>query len=101
MVFTNLDAIRFVGLDAFLDVQRIRMEMLTDFLARFDDGRSKSFYCLVCTLLPIDQLMECREFMKAVDQSGEVKLKCKILKDRLQQVASDLNIELKLQVRGK
>jgi hypothetical protein len=36
----------------------IRIDILTNFLKNFDDGHSKSFFCLSCTLLPLDKLLE-------------------------------------------
>lgn len=100
-VFSNLNDIRLGGLVSFMERQRIRIGVLNDFLACYDDGRSKSFYCLACTLLPMERLLECQEFMKTINPTDDVKQKCKMLKDRLQQMASELNIELKLNVRRK
>ncbi|MBP1663725.1 MAG: hypothetical protein H6Q19_865 [Bacteroidetes bacterium] len=100
-VFSNLNDIKTGGLKFFIDRQRIRMELLKDFLARFDDGRSKSFYCLACALLPIDRLQDCQQFIHTITGSADVKQKSKMLKDRLQQTANDLNIELSLNNRNK
>jgi len=95
-VFPNLEFIKSSGLDIFMDLQRIRMEILTVFLKQFDDGRSKSFYCLTCALLPIDKLNECRKFIDSIDESMDVKEKCRKFKERIQLIANELNIELKL-----
>jgi len=37
-VFPNLEFIKFNGIELFLDQQRIRMDVLYDFLKRFDEG---------------------------------------------------------------
>jgi hypothetical protein len=55
-VFSNLDFIKSNGIDLFIDKQKIRMGILTEFLNNFDDGRSKSFFCVSCALLPLDKL---------------------------------------------
>jgi len=95
-VFTNLESIKFNGIEHFINQQRIRMSVLDDFLKRFDNGRSKSFYCLTCALLPIDALNVCRNFIGQIDDSADVKEKCKILKAYIQKMADELKIELKL-----
>lgn len=95
-VFPNLESIKKIGIDHFIVQQRVRIGALEDFLKRFDDGRSKSFYCLACALLPIDILVDCRNFVEQMDEAADVKEKCKILKAIIQKKADELNIELKL-----
>jgi len=95
-VFPNLESIKFSGIEQFMIQQRIRMAVLEDFLHRFDDGRSKSFYCLACALLPIDILNDCRKYIDLIDETADVKEKCKILKTYIQEMADELKIELKL-----
>ena len=95
-VFSNLDFVKLNGIELFMDKQRIRMDILTDLLNRYDDGRSKSFYCLACALLPIGKLNECRICIDSIDNSADVKDKCKKLKECILQIAEDLKIELKL-----
>lgn len=66
-VFSNLDSIKCSGIEYFVDQQTIRMNILKDFLARYDDGRSKSFLCISCTLLPLDKLQEVHRETRAWD----------------------------------
>lgn len=95
-VFPNMESIKLSGIDNFMIQQRIRISVLDDFLKRFDDGRSKSFYCLACALLPIDILIDCRNYMSEIEESVDVKEKCKILRLYIQKIAVDLKIDLKL-----
>ena len=95
-VFTNLESIKFIGIEQFINQQRIRMDVLEGFLKRFDDGRSKSFYCLTSALLPIYTLNECSNYIDQIDNSVDVKKKCKILKAYIQKMADELKIEIKL-----
>jgi hypothetical protein len=95
-VFPNLESIKIIGIDHFIVQQRVRIGALEDFLKRFDDGRSKSFYSLACALLPIDILVDCRNYIDQMDEAADVKEKCKILKAYIQKKADELNIELKL-----
>ncbi|PIZ63884.1 MAG: hypothetical protein COY19_09665 [Candidatus Marinimicrobia bacterium CG_4_10_14_0_2_um_filter_48_9] len=95
-VFTNLDEINRKGLKPFIENQRVRIEILTDLLANFDDGRSKGFYCLSCSLLPLGTLREVREFAFGLSEEIDTKEKSKRIKYSLTQVADSMNIILKL-----
>jgi len=95
-VFSNLEFIKTNGIDLFIDQQKQRMDILRDFLARFDDGRSKSFFCLGCALLPLEKLQESHEFAGSLDDCLEIKEKNKKLKEKLHSLAAELKIELKL-----
>ncbi len=48
----NLRQIRKAGLASFAREQKVRMRVLEELINRYDDGRSKSFYCLAAALLP-------------------------------------------------
>ncbi len=52
----NLRFIRENGLCSFLLQQRQRQAVLQTMLAEFNDGRSKSHFCLASALLPLDML---------------------------------------------
>jgi hypothetical protein len=95
-IFPNLDFIKANGVELFVDLQQVRMDILTDFLQKSDDGRSKSFYCISCALLPMDTLRDLHRFMDSLDDSQDIKERCKRLKEAIQAIANDLKIELKL-----
>lgn len=95
-LFPNLDYIKTNGLDLFINQQQLRIDILTDFLQKSDDGRSKSFYCLSCALLPIDSLRESHRYMLLLDDSLNAKEKCKRVRDYIQLMANDLKIDIKL-----
>ena len=57
-IFVNLDSIKEYGIDSFITRQKIRIDILREFIYKFDDGRSKNFFCLGCALLPLDKLQE-------------------------------------------
>jgi hypothetical protein len=100
-IFENLDIVKNNGINYFTHSQKIRIDILKDFLARFDDGRSKSFFCISCALLPLDTLQEIRGFLMDVDDSMEIKTKSQRLKNILQKTAESLGIDLKLNVKKK
>lgn len=81
-VFTNLDSIKGSGIDYFIDGQNNRMNILIDYLAKYDDGRSKSFFCISCTLLPLDKLYESSRFIDGLSHFFDIKEKNKQLKKK-------------------
>jgi hypothetical protein len=95
-VFANLDFIKSNGIDCFIDLQKTRMNILTDFLDNYNDGRSKSFFCISCALLPLDKLQEIHRFTECLKDSSDIKEKNKRLKDKLKMMSENLKIDLKL-----
>ena len=105
-VMSNLDFIGEHGVEKFIESQKKRIELLETMLKRFDDGRSKSFYCIATTLLSIEDLeksLENSEQKIREDKIGveDVKTTSKILKGFLNEVADRDGIELKLRKKVK
>ena len=65
-------------------------------LVNYDDSRSKSFFCISCTLLPLDKLIETHKFIDSLGESLVVNEKNKLLKEKLLLIANNLKIDLKL-----
>jgi hypothetical protein len=95
-VFANLDYIKTNGIDDFMDIQGVRIDTLNYLLTNFDDGRSKNFYCISCTLLPVEKLQEVHGSARTLNEEIEIKMKCKRIKNTLAKIADSLDIELKL-----
>ncbi len=57
-VMPNQRRITEIGLDGFLSEQQERMAFIKAALDYYDDGRSKSFYCIAAALLSIESLSE-------------------------------------------
>jgi hypothetical protein len=99
--YQNLTFIRNHGVKKFIEQQNQRIKLLKTMLNNFDEGRSKSFYCLAATLLPIEgiehALDEANQKLK-VDRSkgNNRKVKAKMLKAVLYGLAAKEGIELKL-----
>lgn len=75
-------------------------------LQNFNDGKSKSFYCIATTLLPIrdleTSLKKAEQKIKAEKiKSDDLKTKSKILKGFLNNFATKEGIELKLRKKPK
>jgi hypothetical protein len=77
------------------------MEILRIFLNSYNEGKSKSFFCITTTLFPIDLLYEIIEKASKQIKEGNIKLndirsKSKILKNLINHHANINNIDLKL-----
>ena len=97
----NLRLIKEEGIENFKTQQKKRVEILEDILENFNEGRSKSFFCIATALLPIEDLEQA--LMKSNEQIKnegidlkDLKAKSKILKAFLNQYADKGEIELKL-----
>jgi hypothetical protein len=103
---SNLYFVREQGLDKFLRQQRKRMGLLERMLQDFDDGRSKSFYCIATTLLPVTELKallgEAERKIK-VDKvkADDTQTKAKILRELLNGFAAKGGVELKLRHKSR
>ncbi|MFX1325026.1 MAG: DUF3795 domain-containing protein [Promethearchaeota archaeon] len=97
----NLLSIKEKGIKEFIDQQLQRIKLLKILLEEFNEGRSKSFFCIATALLPIEYLEQ--SIKKANEQiesekieSKNLKFKSKIIKQYLNNFASKQNIILKL-----
>jgi len=102
----NLSFIRKHGIEKFIEQQRNRIKLLETMLKNFNDGRSKSFYCIAATLLPITDLKtslnKTEQKIKADKiRSDDIKTRSKILKGFLNNSAAREGIELKLRKKAK
>ncbi|MFX1451501.1 MAG: DUF3795 domain-containing protein [Promethearchaeota archaeon] len=100
-VQTNLEFIQKNGIEPFIEQQKKRINLLEEILRDFNEGRSKNFYCIAATLLPIKDLekalVDANQKMKTdkVEQA-DIKNKSMILKEFLNNLATSQEIELKL-----
>jgi len=89
----NHEAIRSGGLDRFVAAQAERLALLDQLLAEFDNGRSKSYYCLAAALLSVDGL---RAAIDAVPRDGDVKARAARLRAELEARAQHEGVDLVL-----
>jgi hypothetical protein len=100
-VVANMDFIKNNGVKKFVKEQEKRIVLLEEMLSNYNDGRSKSFYCIASTVLPVADLKKALESVeKRIKEEkikkGDVKSKAKILKEILGEVAVKRKVELKL-----
>ena len=103
---SNLYFIKEQGLERFLEQQAKRIKLLEGMLKDFDDGRSKSFYCIATTLLPVaelETLIDEAEHKIKVDKVkvDDMKTKAKILRELFNDFAAKGGVELKLRSKSR
>lgn len=94
----NLERIKEVGLERWLEEQRERRLLLEKLLDNYNDGRSMSFYCVATTLMPVDLVSKAVDEMLTTYQGddSDIKAKVKSLRAIIEDLASKSNIHLKL-----
>ncbi|MFO7636040.1 MAG: DUF3795 domain-containing protein [Clostridia bacterium] len=93
------DDIRFVtenGVEAFEKMQVAREEMLREMLEQFNEGRSKSMYCIAASVFGIDELREVLDQATASSAGLDTRGKALLLRSKLQEMAKARNITLGL-----
>ena len=98
---SNLKFIKKHGIKEFLNEQKKRQKLLEQMLEQFNEGRSRTLYCVAATLLPIKDLKKSLDFAKKkVKEKGvkdsDLRSKAKILKEILNELALKERIDLKL-----
>jgi hypothetical protein len=98
-IIPNLNFIKEHGIEKFVIQQTKRIKLLETMIADFDDGRSKSFFCKAATLLEITTLSNSidkatRKIKTDNINRDDVKLKAKILKEILNEMAGKEGVEL-------
>ena len=95
----NLIQIEKVGLENWLQNQKERQQLIEKLLQNYNEGRSMSFYCKVCSRMPVDlvnnAVKETNE--KCISQKtakNDVKSKAKILKETIKNLTKRTNINL-------
>lgn len=84
------------GVAEFENLQKIREQLLREMLQEFNEGRSKSYYCIVSTVLEIKELKEALVKAKKNSKGLEIKEKSKSLHSILDEIAMHKKYCLKL-----
>ncbi|HUT20699.1 MAG TPA: DUF3795 domain-containing protein [Anaerolineae bacterium] len=102
----NLDRIREAGLDVFLQEHKERRLLAEHLIASYNEGRSMSFYCRACALLPPDLVREAIGEVDSMLTSGQIdssdlKAKAKMTRSLIQERATAAGIDLKLRTKKR
>ena len=87
-----------------MEQQKKRIDFLEFALNDYNEGRSKSFYCIASALLSISFLESCKKTLKqkmSNENIRNIKEKSKMLKDILNKGAKEECVELKLRKKAK
>ncbi len=93
----NLGFIRESGIEEFARQEIEKQEFLEYLIDNYDEGRSKSFYCTACQLLPLDKLREALAEAEAeMPEVADVKEKARLVRAAINKLAGSMKIDLKL-----
>lgn len=84
------------GAREFQKAQRKRVRLLNQMLEQFDEGRSKTFYCIAATLLEVADLETALEHAGRESSGGDIKAKAQSLHSQLNEIAARQGLELAL-----
>jgi len=84
------------GVNEFEKIQKKREDLLKVMLQEFNEGRSKSYYCIAATVLEIEELEEILNKAKKDSTGLEIKEKSKMLHSILDEIAKRKDYYLKL-----
>jgi len=84
------------GISEFEKIQKQRKHLLKEMLRDFNEGRSKSYYCIAVTVLDVEELREVLTRAKKESDGLDVKGKSKILHSILDDFARKKGYCLKL-----
>jgi len=95
----NLSKMKKVGLDEWLVEQRRRQALLEVLLQDYNEGRSMSFYCKVCSRMSIELINKAvkeanKKLVSEEDYKADIKLKAKFLKLVIRYLAMKADVTL-------
>jgi hypothetical protein len=104
----NLERIREVGLLTYLQEQRERLLLVEHLLAHYNEGRSMTFYCAACALMPPDLIRQAIGELEGMLTSEQVdgldlkaKAKAKAMRGIMQDLSSQASIDITLRRKKK
>jgi hypothetical protein len=92
----NIAFIQKNGVEEFERVQKRREELLKAMLQEFNEGRSKTYYCIAATVLEIEELEAALKQARATAGNLDLKGKSKLLHGILDGIAEKKQYHLKL-----
>ncbi len=93
----NYKFIQRYGIEEFARQEMVKLELLDYLLQHFDEGRSKTFYCTSCQLLPLDSLKAALvEAETEISENADIKEKSRLIRAAISRLADALSVDLKL-----
>jgi len=96
-IAANFAFIQKNGIEEFARLEIEKLEFLKYLLNTYNEGRSKSFYCTSCQLIPLDKLKEALVDAEAkLTEDTGIKEKARIVRAAIDNTADTLQVDLKL-----
>ena len=92
----NIAFIQKNGMDEFERQQQAREKLVRAMLSEFNDGRSKTFYCIAATMLEISELESVLEEARVKSVGLDLKARAEVMHSLLDKIAENRNYSLKL-----
>ena len=93
----NFTSIQRHGIEEFARREMAKLELLGYLLEHFDEGRSKTSYCIGCQLLPLDSLKAAlAEAEMKIDENADIKERSRLARAAISRLANGLSVGLKL-----
>jgi len=92
----NISFIMENGVDEFDRIHKIRNQLLDQMLIEFNEGRSKSYYCIAATVFEIAELRDALDKARQESYGLDVKARSKVLRSVLNTIAGNRNYTLRL-----
>jgi hypothetical protein len=84
------------GVDAFEKTQKMREHLIKEMVREFNEGRSKSYYCIAATVMEIGELEEALAKAHKKSDGLAIKEKSRVLHAILDEIAKKRNYYVKL-----
>jgi len=92
----NISKVARDGLESFIEEQALRGSLLDEMLDRFDEGRSKSYYCIAATVLDPAELRAAIDTASETFGSCDERERAKALHELLDEAACRRSLRLAL-----
>jgi hypothetical protein len=92
----NIDFIQKNGVEEFEKQQKTREQLVRSMLSEFNDGRSKTLYCIAATVLEIGELEHVLQGAREKSVGFDPKQKAEVMHSLLDKIAANKNYLLKL-----
>ncbi len=93
----NYAFIQRYGIEEFARQEMAKIELLSHLLKHYDEGRSKTFYCIASQLIPLDSLkVAVAEAEAQIRESANIKEKSRLVRGAISHQADTLGIDLRL-----
>jgi hypothetical protein len=92
----NIAFIQKNGMGEFERQQQAREKLVRAMLSEFNDGRSKTFYCIAATMLEISELESVLEEARVKSVGLDLKARAEVMHSLLDKIAENRNYSLKL-----